>query len=200
MGIAERKEREKKQMRELILLHAMQLFVQEGVGNVSIRKIAERIEYSPATIYLYFSDKDAIFHQLHIDGFTMLVDRMKVVRELEDPLHRLEKLGNIYIDFGLEHPEYYELMFILRSPMKNVEKEWSPGESAYGVLRETVELCLEQGKIPAGHLEAATIAIWSTVHGFVSLAIRERLKLVPDQSRQAVIQAVKQYISTMFHQ
>jgi AcrR family transcriptional regulator len=69
MGISERKEREKQEMREKILLVATEMFIEEGYDKTSIRKIADKIEYSPATIYLYFKDKDEIFHAIHDKGF-----------------------------------------------------------------------------------------------------------------------------------
>ena len=77
MGIFERKERDKQGMRKLILDSAMSLFLEEGFGNVSIRRIAESIEYSPATIYLYFRDKDEILFALHNEGFEELFRRQK---------------------------------------------------------------------------------------------------------------------------
>ncbi|MBK7338149.1 MAG: helix-turn-helix transcriptional regulator [Saprospirales bacterium] len=60
MGINERKEREKVELRGLILKGAMEVFLEEGFENTSIRRIAERVEYSPGTIYVYFKDKDEI--------------------------------------------------------------------------------------------------------------------------------------------
>ncbi|HEY9245546.1 MAG TPA: helix-turn-helix domain-containing protein, partial [Candidatus Methanoperedens sp.] len=72
MGIKERKELEKQEMRKLILDTAMRLILEKGFENVTIRHIAEEIEYSPATIYLYFKDKDDIIYTLHREGFEKL--------------------------------------------------------------------------------------------------------------------------------
>jgi AcrR family transcriptional regulator len=69
MGIVERRQREKQQMRRQILDTAMDLFIENGYEEVSIRRIADHIEYSPATIYLYFQDKDDILFVLHEEGF-----------------------------------------------------------------------------------------------------------------------------------
>ncbi|HYQ86264.1 MAG TPA: helix-turn-helix domain-containing protein, partial [Bacteroidota bacterium] len=69
MTVAARKMREKEEMKTLVLETAMKLFLDEGFGNVSIRRIAENIDYSPATIYLYFKDKDEILFALHSAGF-----------------------------------------------------------------------------------------------------------------------------------
>ena len=72
MGIKERQDRERQAVRQAILDAARDLFVSEGYRNVSIRKIAERIEYSPAAIYSYFPSKDDIFFALAEEGFRRL--------------------------------------------------------------------------------------------------------------------------------
>ena len=72
MGTSERKDRERQAVRDSILDAARDLFVAEGYRNVSIRKIAERIEYSPAAIYSYFEGKDDIFYALAEEGFRRL--------------------------------------------------------------------------------------------------------------------------------
>ena len=77
MGIKERKEQEKSEMRELILKTAMNLFLDKGFENITIRHIAEKIEYSPATIYLYFKNKDEILYTLRREGFEKLYERQK---------------------------------------------------------------------------------------------------------------------------
>ena len=96
MGIAERRERDKQTMRRMILDTAMKLFVEDGYEQVSIRKIAENIEYSPATIYLYFKDKDEIFYGLHGEGFDKLLKRQQTTSSIEDPVERLHRLCEIY--------------------------------------------------------------------------------------------------------
>ena len=78
MGVKERKEREKHDMRELILKAAHQIFVDKSFEEVSIRNIADEIEYSPATIYLYFKDKNEIFYALHTEAFK-IYDRCRSV-------------------------------------------------------------------------------------------------------------------------
>jgi AcrR family transcriptional regulator len=79
MGSAERKEREKHEMREMILAAAKKLFIKEGFEHVTIRRIAEEIEYSPATVYLYFADKDTILCALQELGFRDLYKRQQVL-------------------------------------------------------------------------------------------------------------------------
>src|SRR5687767_15944672 len=112
MGIKERQVRDRETVRRAILDAARELFVAEGYRNVSMRKIAERIEYSPAAIYGYFPSKDDIFFALAEEGFRLLVDSVQAaVQHLADPLVRLRRGLWAFYEFSKAHPEYFELMF-----------------------------------------------------------------------------------------
>ena len=185
MGIPERKEKQKQEIRRAILDASMKLFMEQGFENVSIRKIADLIEYSPTTVYLYFKDKNEILFDLHELGFQKMAEYTTELWTIKNPLVRLAKMGEHYLQFGLENPAFYELMFILKAPMEALEKlsdncEWRSGDQALGKLKETVQECMEKNLIEKGDVTAVSMAIWSMVHGMVSLAIRDRFdKLVP---------------------
>ena len=180
MGISERKTKEKQELKALILAAARKLFLERGIAETSIRNIAEAIEYSPATIYLYYQDKDEILHDLHNQGFQELGDKMRVLLEVSDPFERLKALGRVYINFGLQNTEMYDLMFIAKAPMNYIEglqqSEWQEGKRAFDFLMLTVDECIAAGRF-AGH-EAGPLSyvIWSCVHGMVALEIRDRCK------------------------
>src|SRR5689334_23419032 len=122
MGIKERHERDREAVRRAILDAARELFVSEGYQNVSMRKIAERIEYSPAAIYGYFESKDDIFLALAEEGFRMLF----ASADEPDPVDPIEKIRagfwRLY-EFSKEHPEYYALMFVDRS-VPPISHDW----------------------------------------------------------------------------
>src|SRR3954453_9810537 len=119
MGIKERQERDREAGRRAILNAARDLFVTEGFQNVSIRKIAERIEYSPAAIYGYFPSKDDIYFALAEEGFRRLGDPGTVSvfaeRNQPEPLERLRVIFTRLHRFSREHPQYFALMFVERS-------------------------------------------------------------------------------------
>jgi AcrR family transcriptional regulator len=204
MGIVERKEKQKLEIRKLILDAAMKLFVEEGVDNVSIRKIADLIEYSPTTVYLYFKDKDEIFYSLHDIGFQKLQELNHNLDTIKNPLLRLHKMGENYLNFGLDNSEYYDLMFIQREPMDKLEEmectDWENGNTAMARLRTTVSECIEQGFLAEGDVNLVSLSVWSMVHGLVSLAIRDRMeKFVSDkgQMRPAIMQSLHWLINTL---
>lgn len=183
MGIAERKEKQKAEIRKMILDASMKLFTEEGFENVSMRKIADLIEYSPTTVYLYFKDKNEILFNLHELGFQKMAEYNVGLWDIQNPLLRLHKMGENYIRFGMSNPEFYDLMFIQHAPMKSLEQkidcEWTSGDVALGKLKECVAECIGRKLILPGDVNAISMAIWGMVHGLVSLAIRNRFdKLV----------------------
>ena len=184
MGITERKEKQKTEIRKQILDASIKLFVDEGFENVTIRKIADIIQYSPTTIYLYFKDKNEIFFQLHELGFQNMTALNQNLANIKNPLTRLYKMGENYIEFGLTNPEFYDIMFILRAPMQTLENmencDWKNGEAALHTLMTIVEECMKKGFIKKGNTQAVSMAIWGMVHGLVSLQIRERFDKLGD--------------------
>ncbi len=189
MGIAERKERDRLKMRKLILDEAMKLFLKHGFEKITIRRIAERIEYSPATIYLHFKDKDEILFALHHEGFEELYRRQQEVLAIKDPLKRLRRHGELYLSFALEKPEYYDLMFIKRNPVRKIreKRKWDIGFRSYEFLRNNVEECMKAGLLPRADVDAAAFALWAHVHGIASLIIRDRCIMFPEEHLQSLI-------------
>ena len=184
MSIAKRKEQEKIEMHKRILDSARKIFLEKGYEQTSIRNIASEINYSPGSIYFYFKDKNEIFYQLHELGFQKMAEANQMLAGMENPLLRLHKMGENYINFGLSQPEFYDVMFIQRAPMQVLEQmddcDWHHGENALNFLRSTVDECMQKGLIKKGNVDSVSMGIWGMVHGLVSLAIRQLFdKLCP---------------------
>jgi AcrR family transcriptional regulator len=196
MTITDRKLREKEEMRELILKAAMKLIKHEGLHNLSLRGIAEKIEYSPATVYLYFSDKAEIIHALHIKGFEILINLQSSVCNITDPLERLIKQGEVYMKFALENPEYYDLMFIAQMTAEKIseKKEWDIGVRSFQMLRDNVAECIEKGLLPKADVDVASFAMWSFVHGMAALIIRNRCIMIPEDQLKNITTAALQFL------
>jgi AcrR family transcriptional regulator len=178
MGITERKERFKESIKAKILNAAKELFVKKGFSETSIRNIAEKIEYSPTTIYLYYKDKNAIFHDIHDEGFGLLGDYMKVLYNVSDPIERLKAMGRVYVKFALDNRELYELMFMIEDPeviwFNSPDEKWEKGQNAYVILLDTVMECKNQGLFRDYSTDNLTYIFWSAVHGMASLYIKGR--------------------------
>lgn len=183
MTIANRKERQKEELKGKILQAAKELFMQKGFEETSIRNIAEKIEYSPTTIYLYFKDKDEIFHALHQEGFALLNQYFRPLANVGDPFERLKAISRSYINFALENGEFYDLMFIINSPIKSVSKQesdWEEGRRAFAFLVNTMTECIQKGYFSGMNPEVLAFTVWSMVHGICSLEIRNRCSVVSE--------------------
>lgn len=112
MGITERKTRQKQALRERILDAARRIVVREGFAALSMRKIADAIEYSPATLYLHFESRDEIARALCTEGYAQLLSSFEPLTQIADPAERLRGVARAYVAFGMAHPETYRLIFM----------------------------------------------------------------------------------------
>jgi len=182
MSIAARKQREKDDMRGLILDAARQIFLEKGYELTSIRAIAERIEYSPGTIYLYFKDKDEIFHLLHEEGFRRMLEKMSVLAHVADPFERLKAVGRVYMEFAQNNTDFYHLMFIMNTSLDH-EKEhdkWQMGQNTLNYLQSVLSECQAQGRFKRQNVEHLSFIIWAAMHGMCALMVSQRCKAYPD--------------------
>jgi len=179
MGITERREREREEVRGRILDAARDLFARDGYEAVTMRKIAEAIEYSPTAIYLHFKDKESLVRELCLSDFDSLAKAFQRIAREPDPLERLKKVGLAYADFALEHPNHYRLMFMTPHPAQTKDDEatalrrGNPEADAYAFLVGTIAEAIEKGllrpELKDAHLVAQ--AAWAGVHGVISLHV-----------------------------
>lgn len=188
MGIAERKEREREEVKDLILAAAREIFLSEGYENTSMRKIATKIEYSPGIIYNYFKDKNDLLLALHDKAFECKIEALfHSVQHITDPLERLAATGRSYLKYGIDNPQDYELMFILSCTMDALavkEEFWQDGATAINMLKATIRDCMTAGYFRQDiDPDEVSLVLWSQVHGLVSLHNKERLNIyeTPDK-------------------
>ena len=174
MGTKERRTREKEQLRRQILSAARELFVNEGYENVSMRKIADKIEYSPTTIYLYFKDKADLLDSVCKETLLNLLNTLDLLkRDKSDPVEVLRKSGKAYVEFGLKYPQDYKLTFVVRPQFQKGLglQEGSVGERVFDYLRAMVSECIRQERFRQVDVEITGQALWSAVHGVTLLLI-----------------------------
>jgi len=175
MGIKERRERQKEHLREEILEAARELFLKEGVENVSMRAIAKKIEYSPTTIYLYFKDKWDLFHSLCEEAFAKLEKELEAIKTSEDdPVECLRQGTIAYVKFGLGHPNHYRVVFMTphTGDRDNAfQFSGSAGEKSFMYLVSHIQRGMEQGKFRQADPMLVAQTAWSMMHGLTSLLI-----------------------------
>jgi len=177
MGVAERRERERQEVRAKILDAARDLFADQGYEAVTMRKIAERIEYSATAIYFHFRDKEALLRALCDADFGALAVHFHAIAKIADPIERLRRIGLAYVDFGLTHPNQYRFMFMTPRPalapeMSSLERG-NPEQDAYALLKETVAEGIAQGRFRPELQDAELLSqvVWEATHGAISLHI-----------------------------
>jgi AcrR family transcriptional regulator len=178
MGVKERREREKLETRDLILEAARELFVSEGYEGVTMRKVAEKIEYSPTAIYVHFADKEELFRELCHQDFAHLAQVFQSTALPQDVVERLKHIGRTYVEFGRQYPNHYKLMFMTPHPPSELderacEMRGNPEVDAYALLKHTVQQAIDAGVFRAEIADAELISqtLWAAAHGVISLQI-----------------------------
>ena len=170
MGVVERRERERVEVRRRILDAARDLFAREGYEHVTMRRIAEAIEYSPTTIYHHFEDKDDLVKALCEEDFSRLFEALKQEAPPSDPLEAIKTLGLAYGRFALAYPNHYRFMFMTTNKSQQPDPT-SPGHRSFDVLRSAVVRAIEAGSFRRGDPDVMAQVLWASLHGAVSLLI-----------------------------
>ncbi len=174
-----RNDRQKEELREVILTAARQIVVHNGFAALSIRKLAKEIGYAPGTIYLYFENRDTLTREICLQGFAELSEQLDSVVEMADPQERLIALLHAYADFAIQHPETYRLSFMEDPKFAEemmraapLEEENGAGRRAFTLIVEAVAALQQSGTIRAEE-DAQLLAemFWTSIHGVVSLKL-----------------------------
>ncbi len=178
MGVKERRQREKSETRDKILDAARELFISEGYDGVSMRRLAEKIEYSPTAIYVHFTDKNELFRELCRQDFARLAEVFQGSAVPLDPVERLKQIGRTYIEFGMRYPNHYKFMFMTPHPPVELDAEMreekgNPELDAYAFLKWAVQQAITAGRFREEPSDAELVSqtLWAAVHGVIALNI-----------------------------
>jgi len=175
VGHEERRKRDQEALRNRILDAARGLFADLGYEAVTMRRIAARIEYSPTTIYLHFRDKAALVRELCSVDFLALAMHFRAIGAQSDPIERIKAIGRAFVEFGLEHPNHYRLMFMTPHPPvpENARRiaKGSLDEDAWAMLVAAVAEAQQEGllRLDRGDANALAQQFFAGVHGVVAL-------------------------------
>jgi len=178
MGSTERKERERAELRTRILDVARGIVFKQGGAALTMRRIAEAIEYAPATLYQYFENREAIVRELCLAAFRELAESLApAAAAAPDPLARLEAIGRGYVRFGLSHPETYRLMFLEDPAITSalygpIESEDGAGRRTLAGVVATLDALKQCGRLaPEAETRVLADTFWAALHGIVSLKL-----------------------------
>jgi AcrR family transcriptional regulator len=177
MGIKERREREKQLTRQSILTAAHQIARQEGWPALTIRKVADEIEYSTPMIYEHFANKEEILLELMRDGYQQLISCLQQARfSTEDRRERLFKIVDAYWAFARSSPELYQIMNGLGGVPLDSQETARAGRAASTVSLAALEDWAQTSGIVLEDAFGALEIAWSLMHGMVSLTLVERIE------------------------
>jgi len=177
------------ELRRAILEEARRVLIERGYPGLSMRPIARAVGCTATSIYLYFENKDALIHALIDEGMEMLHRQLETAAAGDGPVRqRMERLARAYLAFGLENPEYYEVMFMLhpeRMARYPADRYRRARRNLERIHREMVAALGAE----AGGRDTWTEAtlVWTSLHGTVSLLIAGRVDISID--RQVLLDA-----------
>ena len=172
--------KEQQDLKRLILDTTRRLLVSKGFASLSMRSIAREMNYSATSIYLHFKNKDALFHALIEEGMTLLFERQRKIAQQysHNVLERLRALCDGYIRFGLDFPEYYEIMFMLHPELTTrfPKESFRRARRNLALMKITLDEGVKQDVVDVDDTHAATNVMWASLHGAVSILLARRLE------------------------
>ncbi|MBC7849696.1 MAG: TetR/AcrR family transcriptional regulator [Chitinophagaceae bacterium] len=170
MGISERRIRQKEEVRSNILCTAWQMVKDEGWQSLSIRKIADAIEYSVPVIYDHFENKEAILMEIGKEGFKSLAKKMQQAKaKSTDPAGQLRVMADAYWHFAQKNKEYYQLMFGLGMPCCDVEKNLPEKMTVRSLFMDSINELIAKHQTPNANLCLKYHTLCSILHGLISI-------------------------------
>jgi AcrR family transcriptional regulator len=176
----ERREREKVEMRRRIMDAAREMFARSGYDAVTLRGVANAIEYSPAAIYQYFPDKKSLIIEICLADYASLTQVLAECNVIKNPLARLREMAWRYAQWGVTHPNHYRMLTVhlLQYGVDEIGdagyvRHLPPEEDADSFLLGCLEEAMAAGLLKPRHTDAQLVAatMWAALHGVVSLEI-----------------------------
>jgi AcrR family transcriptional regulator len=198
MGISERRLRQKSEVRSSILATAWQIVREDGWQSLSIRKIADAIEYSVPVVYDHFACKEAILIEFAREGFRLLVKKMQGARSKHtDPAEQLKAMADAYWNFAFKNKEYYQVMFGLGIPCSEEESCLPEKADFRNLVTETIEaiVALHGKKVINPCLKSHTF--WSVMHGLISIKMMKTSDVSDELNKLMLEDAVEGFIKNL---
>lgn len=164
------------ELRAEILKAARSIIEECGPDCVTMRQVADKVGYSPTTIYLYFKDKSEVLKETVRAAGEELAEAIGAASVGPTPLDELRQRGRAYLVWGVMHPGLYELMYQQPGDIEWTEAELAESSRGGAETNAVVVRCIEAGQIgPVEDIGGFLMAIFAALHGCTSLAISRRL-------------------------
>lgn len=170
MGSKERISRQKEETRSNILKAAREIVKDEGWQGLSMRKIADKIEYTAPIIYEYFANKEAILQELTCKGFRILTKDLEAAKQISnDPAEQLENMWLAYWNFALENKEMYQLMYGVE--MTCCAQRNTDTDAPYVLITNVIGEIMKDKNPIQEVIKQKYFTFFSVIHGLISINI-----------------------------
>jgi AcrR family transcriptional regulator len=166
------RERRHQKTKQAILQAAQDIITEKGIDGLSLREIANRIDYSPAGLYEYFGSKDDIIAAVCLEEFQRFSGYLNRVPTNLSPVKRIIQLGQAYLDFAKENPQHFMLVFTMIPPAKVSSRVFLAEGTPFAILRQSVETYIEAENIPLPDeyaVDDVAYILWAKIHGMAML-------------------------------
>lgn len=196
MGITDRRERLKIQVRSDIIKTAKDIAREDGWTAVSIRKIAEVIEYSPPILYEYFESKDKLLEAIRMEGFDYLqAEFVKIKSHFGNPEKQLVEVSQCIWNFAVDNPEIFQVMFNLEGAYCDSKRVYTEAMTIKG--NPVWEMIASLRPKAAELVTKAYYEWWCLTHGFISITMTTQPKYALSQAEPVYVDTVRRFIKTL---
>ena len=176
MGIKEKRHRYKEEFRREILNSARDLFIDVGYERFSMRKLAEKIDYSPTTIYHYFKNRDDLLFAICEEVAERFLARLRYIRSVQsEPYEALRQAMLYLVEFAFDNPNQYKVFFLTRPNVYGTQGEFMKRESmarnSYFEFKEIVQACIKAGKLRRMDIDVLTQVLATAPHGLIAMTL-----------------------------
>jgi AcrR family transcriptional regulator len=176
MGVQEKRNRHKEEFRREILDSARDIFIKVGYEKFSMRRLAEKIDYSPTTIYHYFRNKDDLLFDICEEVAEHFLNRLRSIRSVQHrPLDALRQAMLYLVEFAFDNPNQYKVFFLTRPDIYGTQEEFLKRESmarnSYFEFREIVQTCIKDGELRRMDIDVLTQVLATAPHGLITMTL-----------------------------
>lgn len=176
--------------RERVLDAARQIYLSEGLRSLSMRKVAADVGISATAIYRHFENKEAMLISLVAQGSHLFFQYLSRGLAGKTARERLELSGMAYLDFALDHPSYYRILFMSSQEDIGLERLCAESSESFAptfqYLVDRVRDCMVEGVLAKADADATALTIWAGCHGFVSLYLANNLQMLSEEQLREI--------------